>query len=128
MNHIDLLKDMKDGIGTKDPIVFFEKMVDVFSLLFEKVDKLESDVANVQSTLEKVKNNSALSIQWDERLADDMLLDQIKILREDKETYHAELSAFKKASMEGVVTKTYLSFVEFWLNTLGCHPFLNYKK
>lgn len=121
MKREDVLKEMKTMVGQKDPIVFFEKMVDMFSLLFDRLDNLEAD-------LNRVKTNTALSIQWDPRVANDMLAKQIEVLRQDKDTYHAELSACKQAYAVGLVTQHYSTFVEFWLDTLGWHPFLDYER
>jgi hypothetical protein len=79
MNQKDLLKEMKDSVGTKDPVVFFEKMVSVFEVMFEKLDGLEKDV-------KRVKTNSALAIQWEPKVPLICLLsrliffDMIKIL------------------------------------------------
>lgn len=121
MKREDVLKDMKNMVGQKDPVVFFEKMVDAFSLLFDQLDDLKNE-------LNRVKVNSALSIQWDSRVANDMLAKQIEILRQDKDTYHAELSACKEAYARGTATSSYSHFVNFWLDTLGWHPFLDYQK
>jgi len=117
----DLLKEMKESIGTKDPIVFFEKMVGVFGLLFDRIDQMEE-------ALHRVKIYSALSVQWEPKVALDMLAEQIEILRQDKETYFNELSALKKAYAEDSVTQNYQVFCKFWLETLGWHPFLDYTK
>lgn len=121
MNSKDLLKEMKDSVGTKDPVVFFEKMVSVFEVLFEKLDGLEKDMA-------RVKTNSALAIQWEPKVASDMLTKQIDLLRQDRETYHAEISALKAAYATGTVVLSYDRFCNFWLDTLGWHPFLDYDQ
>jgi len=117
----EVLKEMKEAVGTKEPVEFFAKMVDMFSLLFDKIDGLESDV-------HRLKTHSALAIQWEPRVAADMLAKQIEILRQDKVTYFNELSALKKAYAEGKVTQSYTEFCQFWLDTLGWHPFLDYAK
>ena len=78
MSHRNILKEMRDSIGTKDPVEFFEKMVLVFDVMFTKLEGLEKD-------LNKVKTNSALSIQWDSKVASDMLTRQIQVLREDRD-------------------------------------------
>jgi hypothetical protein len=116
-----LLKEMRDSVGTKDPVEFFSKMVDVFTLLFDKIESLEGDLA-------QVKVQSALAIQWEPQVASDMLTKQIEVLRQDKETYHAELTALKKAYAEGLIVLKYETFCQFWIDTLGFHPFLGYDK
>lgn len=119
MNREDLLKEMKDSVGTKDPIVFFEKMVDVFNLMFDQLDELKA--AN-----QKLKTQSALAIQWDSRVASDMLADEVNTLRErDKDTYANEITALKKAWVDDQVTQNYNDFCNFWQETLGFHPFLD---
>jgi GMP synthase PP-ATPase subunit len=121
MNRKDLLKDMKDSIGTKDPIEFFDKMVDAFDLLFQEIDQLKKKL-DTQNTI------SGLSIQWDPKVAATMLANQIEVLRKDKDIYHQELSALKVAYVEDKVTQDYKTFCTFWEDTLGYHPFLNYEK
>lgn len=121
MKREDLLKEMKDMVGQKDPIEFFGKMVDVFNLLFDRLDQLEQVAMTARI-------NSALAIQWEPKLASSMLAAQIDILREDKETYFAELSELKKAFTENKVTQNYQEFCQFWEDVLGYHPFLNYSK
>lgn len=116
-----LLKEMKETIGTKDPVVFFEKLVDVFSLLFDQIDHLEA--AN-----QRLQTYTALAIQWEPKVASDMLSKQIEVLRQDKDIYFNELSALKKAYGENIVTQNYPDFCRFWLDTLGWHPFLDYSK
>lgn len=124
MNRNDILKEMKESVGTKDPIVFFAKFADLFNLLFDKIEKLEDD-------LRDVKTRTALSIQWDPKVAMDMLTDMVDELREegdaDGNIFQAEIDALKKAVKEGRVTQHYSTFCEFWLETLGWHPFLPYK-
>jgi hypothetical protein len=121
MNHQDLLKEMKESVGAKDPIEFFGKLVDVFSLLFDRIDYLEKEVLCVRI-------NSALAIQWDPKLASDMLAGQVEALRQDKDIYFTELTAIKRAFGEDKVTQSYQEFCQFWEDTLGWHPFLNYKR
>jgi hypothetical protein len=120
MDRKTALKDMRDSVGTKDPIVFFEKMVDVLNLLFDRIDGLEA-------SLKETRMNAALAIQWEPKVAQAMITHQIEILREDKETYFDEISKLKKAFVEDRVTQSYASFCEFWQETLGFHPFLNYE-
>lgn len=116
MKREDLLKEMKESVGTKDPIVFFEKLVGVFGLLFDRIDQLEAN-------LKKIKVQSALSIQWEPKVASDLLAKQVDILRKDKGTYFNEINALKKAFAEDQVTQTYAEFCTFWQDTLGYHPF-----
>lgn len=120
MNRQDIIREMKAVVGTREPLVFFDKMTDLFTLLFDRIDKLESDLLSVRV-------NSALAIQWEPKLASDMLVAQVDILREDKETYANELSSLKKAFAEDKITQSYPKFVAFWQETLGWHPFLNYR-
>ena len=120
MDRDTLLKEMKDSIGTKDPIVFFEKMVDVFSLLFDRVDDLEQELA-------ETKMNANLAIQWEPKVARQMITSQIDILRENRDTYIEEISILKKAFIEDRVTQNYHDFCTFWEDTLGFHPFLDYR-
>lgn len=120
MKKEDLLSDMRKSIGTQDPIVFFEKMVDAFDLLFNQIDQLKYDVnqANIKATL---------AIKWEPRVALQMLADIITDLRKDKDTYSESLSELKKAYSENIVTQNYDTFCSFWEDTLGYHPFLKYK-
>lgn len=118
MKREDVLKEMRESVGTKDPIEFFVKMVDMFNLLFDKIDSLESN-------LKRVKTQSALAIQWEPRVASDMLAKQVQVLRQDKDTYATEIEAMKKAFAEDVVTRNYEDFCNFWVDTLGWHPFLD---
>jgi homoserine dehydrogenase len=114
----ELLKEMKDSVGTKDPVEFFANMVDVFTLLFDRIDVLERD-------LSRVKRQSALAIKWDPKVASDMLSKQVTILRADKDTYATEISELKKAFAEDKVTLSYEAFCDFWRNVMGWHPFLD---
>lgn len=120
MDRNTLLKEMKESIGTKDPIVFFEKMVDVFTLLFDRVDDLEQELA-------ETKMSANLAIQWEPKVARDMITSQIDILRENRDSYIEEISTLKKAFIEDRVTQNYHDFCNFWEETLGFHPFLDYK-
>ncbi len=116
-----LIKEMKECVGQKDPVVYFEKMTDAFNLLFDKLEELSKEVS-------RVKTNSALSIEWDEQVASDMLLKQIEVLRADKDTYHTQITLLKLVYAQGEVVKSYNKFVNFWLDTLGWHPFLDYSQ
>lgn len=122
MKREDVLKDMRLSVGTQDPIVFFDKMVDLFSMLFDRIEHLETG-------LNRVKTHSALAIQWEPKVAADMLSKQISVLkRADKEAYFVEISSLQKAYAEDIVTQEYASFCQFWLDTLGWHPFLDYAE
>jgi len=120
MKREDVLKEMKAAVGIKEPIEFFTKMVDVFTMLFDRMDQLEEELL-------KVKTQSALSIQWEPRVAAMMLSDQIAKMRVDPDTYFTEIAALKKAYAEDRVTQNYSDFCRFWGDTLGYHPFLDYK-
>jgi len=120
MDRKTLLKEMKETIGTREPIVFFEKMVDMFSLLFDRIEKLEKDLG-------ETRMNAALAIQWEPKVARAMITDEISILRENKDTYVEEISKLKKAFIEDKVTQNYNEFCLFWEETLGFHPFLSYE-
>lgn len=118
MKREDILKEMKESIGTKDPIDFFAKLTDVLTLLFDQNDQL-------QKTLDRVKTQSALAINWEPRVASDMLAKQVNVLRQDKDTYANEITALKHAYAEDRVTQSYAEFTKFWMDTLGWHPFLD---
>ena len=120
MDRKTLLKEMKDSVGTQEPVVFFAKMVDVFNLLFDRMEKLEKDLG-------ETRMNAVLAIQWEPKVARVMITDQIRILRDEKEDYLDELSKLKKAFVEDKVTQNYHDFCIFWEDTLGFHPFLSYK-
>lgn len=120
MDRKALLQDMSSMVGTQDPIRFFEKMVDVFGLLFDHIETLEAD-------LKATRRNSALAIQWEPQVARSMITAEINKLREDKETYFDEIADLKKAFVEDKVTQNYNDFVSFWQDSLGYHPFLDYK-
>ncbi len=120
MDSHSLLKEMKESIGTQDPIKFFEKMINVFVLLFNHIEKLEKDLA-------KTRMNAALAIQWEPKVARAMITNQIETLRKNKEDYVEEIAQLKKAFFEDTVTQNYNDFCSFWEDTLGFHPFLDYK-
>jgi hypothetical protein len=120
MKHTQLLKEMKDSIGVQEPVVYFDKMTQLLGLLFDRLDQLEAQVYYL-------KTQSALAIQWEPRVAADMLVKQINELRDaDEATYAVEIAALKVAYAEDRVTQEYASFCQFWLDTLGYHPFLDY--
>lgn len=120
MNREELLKEMKESIGTKEPIEFFAKMVDVFTMLFDELDATRHELHNV-------KKQSALAIQWEPKIASQMISEQVHKLRNniDRDAYDAEINALKKAFAEDVVTQSYTEFCSFWQETLGWHPFLD---
>jgi hypothetical protein len=119
MNRETLLKEMKESIGTKEPIEYFNKLTDVLALLFNRIDDLEK-------TVNRLTVQSALAIQWDPRLASEMLAKEVTKLRlADKDVYNVEISALKVAFAEDKVTQSYDEFVNFWRDTLGFHPFLD---
>ncbi len=118
MKREDVLKEMKEAVGTKEPVEFFGKMVDVFNLLFGEIDRLQSDVS-------RIKTHSALAIQWEPKVASDMLARQVEILRRSKDIYFMEIDELKRAFAEDRVTQNYHDFVQFWQDTLGYHPFLD---
>jgi hypothetical protein len=122
MKREDLMKEMKQAVGTKEPIVFFDKMADAINLLFDRIDQLEVD-------LQQVKVQSALSIQWEPKLASEMLAKQVYSLRQnqDKDAYKSEIDALKEAYAQDKVTQNYQEFCKFWVDTLGWHPFLDSK-
>src|ERR1700690_1944503 len=118
MKREDLLKDMKESVGTKDPVVFFDKMVDEFNLLFDRIDALEN-ISKRNALL------TALAIHWDPNIAADMLATHVNILRQNKDVYHNEISLLKDAYTKNVVTQNYADFTAFWVDVLGYHPFLD---
>lgn len=113
-----VLKEMREAVGTKEPVEFFGKMVDVFGLLFDEIDRLQNDVS-------RIKAHSALAIQWEPKVASDLLAKQVDILRRSKDLYFIEIEELKRAFAEDRVTQNYHDFVKFWQDTLGWHPFLD---
>jgi hypothetical protein len=120
MKREDLLKEMRESIGTKDPIEFFAKLTDVFTLLFDHIDFLERDI-------HKIRVQSALAVHWEPKIASKMIADQVNKYRHnlDKDAYETEITALKKAFAEDKVTQSYQEFTQFWQDTLGWHPFLD---
>lgn len=119
MKREDLLKEMKECIGSKDPIEFFDKLTDMFSVLFDKLDKLEADNKRLQL-------QTALAISWEPRVASKLISNQVNILRaRDRDSFDLEIQALKVAFAEDVVTQSYELFCDFWVDTLGYHPFLD---
>lgn len=128
MKRDDLLKEMKESVGTRDPIEFFSKLTDVFNLLFDRIDSLES-------LLKKINLNSVLAITWDRHVAGEMLDAEIQWMRTNgKDTiigtnmYDDEIRALQKAYMYGDNCQSYAAFCTFWIDTLGYHPFLESRK
>lgn len=122
MNRQALLDEMKSSVGSQAPVVYFEKLTELFSILFDKIENLEDE-------LHQVRMQSALAIQWDPKVASNMLAEQIEVLRKaDKDTYAFEIIDLKRAYADDLITQEYASFCQFWLDTLGFHPFLNYDK
>lgn len=120
LNKEELLEGMREDIGEKSPVDFFAKLVDAFDLLFSKIEQLELEV-------KKVKTNSALAINWDPKVASQLIAKEIEKLREhkDKSLYTAELSELKRAY--GRTFLDYNAFVTFWVDVLGYHPFMDYE-
>ena|SRR5271154_1943911 len=122
MDRKALLIDMRNSVGTQAPTVYFEKMTELFSMLFDKIEDLEEE-------LHQVRTQSALAIQWEPKVAANMLAEQIEKLRAaDKDVYAKEILTLKIAYAEDVVTQEYADFCQFWLDTLGWHPFLDYTE
>lgn len=122
MNREVLLKEMRSSIGTQAPLVFFEKMTDLFEMMFDHIEKLEDDNKRLKALV-------PLAIQWEPKVAASMLAKQIDILRnDDKDLYVTEIQALKIAYAEDRVTQEYVDFCKFWQDTLGYHPFLSYDK
>lgn len=122
MNRQIIIDEMKTLVGTREPLLFFEKMINLFTLLFDKIDKLEVE-------LRAVKTNTTLAIQWEPRVASDLLAEEIDKLRKlDKHTYAFEIADLQKAYAEDQITQQYDTFCQFWHDTLGFHPFLDYTK
>lgn len=118
MKREDLIKEMKGACGTKEPVEYFTRLADVFTMLFDRIDHLEKSVS-------RVRTQSALAIQWEPKVASDLLAKQVDILRQDKDTYFQEIDALKKAFSEDKVTQSYSDFCAFWQETLGWHPFMD---
>jgi hypothetical protein len=113
-----LIKEMKDSIGTKQPIVFFQAMTSVLESIVERLD-------NIEGRLEVITTQSSLGINWDPEIASEMLTSEIAKMREHKDIFSKELSSFKEAYTKGEVVKDYETFVKFWSDILGWHPFID---
>lgn len=127
MNRQDLIKEMRASIGTKDPVVFFEKMIDLFDALFEEMTFIRSEVQDT-------KNFMALAIKWDAKVANSMLVRTIMELRVKGDDgtniniFHEEISVLKKLMITGEMTVDYDTFVKKFTEILGYHPFLRESK
>jgi len=126
MNKEDLLKSMRESIGKEEPTIFFAKMVDAFTLLFQEISELKT-LVNYDTAC------SALAIQWDSQVARQMLVDVVAKLRVDGKVpgtndnaFSEELTALKQAIAENKVTQNYNDFTFFWTSLLGYHPFVRY--
>lgn len=96
MTREDLIKNMRDCIGEKEPIEFFNHMVTVFDRLFDEINSLNKEVQDL-------KTRSALSIQWEPKVAANMLSDRISEMR-GNDLYKDEVVELKKAYAEDRVT------------------------
>ena len=123
----NLLSKMESSVGTEDPIEYFK-------LLTQAIGELYSSNLLLKDQLNKIERNSALSIMWDEQIALTMLSQEIDRLRasDDKDLYFDILKDLKTAytltSTPSSVTCNYQRFCQFWIDKLGYHPFLNYRK
>lgn len=129
MNKEDLIKEMKESIGTKDPIIFFQKMTDAFTMLFDNMDDLKKEVKRAQL-------NAVLAIDWDMQIARKMLDEEITFLRQvanqnfgTTNMFENEIKELKNVLMTGGgIIGNYKAFVAFWQDLLGYHPFLEHRK
>jgi hypothetical protein len=117
MNHKKLLEEMKESIGTRDPVIYFDKLTDLLSSLFQKLEKNEVE-------LKRSKYLLSLAINWDAKIASAYIAYQINELRENKDIYFNEISLFKEAYTKDLVTQNSKDFCDFWQSVLGWHPFL----
>lgn len=128
MNRLDLIKEMKDSVGTQNPEVYFQKMTELFNLLFDKMDELTNQMNRVQL-------NSTMAIYWDERLALKMIDAEIKHMRmygKDPllggNIYSDEIQVLQGVYKDSSVIKSYPDFCQFWQDILGYHPFLDARE
>lgn len=127
MNRDDIIKEMKESIGTKEPTVFFSKMTDLLSTLFDRVDSLEK-------SLQKTQINTVMLMQWDKSVVANMIGEEMEFLRKNGKQadgtnmYQEEIDTLKDAFMFGQAIDNYASFVNFWKSLLGYHPFLEARK
>lgn len=125
MNNVnEVLKNMKNSVGSKDPIEFFKSLVDVLEVLVEQNNKLSSSLNFVINELKNTKRNLALAINWDPKIASELIVAEIEKLRKDTDTYHNEISILKNAYKSSTF-ESYDAFVNFWKDTLGYHPFID---
>jgi len=116
-----LIKEMKDCIAEKTPVEFFDKLTDVLEHLCNKIEKLESEVAKARIT-------GALAIKWDSTFALAIIEDQIEFFRNSDPVFHKDkIDELKRAYKEDVVTQNYETFVSFWQDVVGVHPFMHYE-
>jgi hypothetical protein len=120
----DLIHKMNETIGAKEPIEYFKFLTQAIEMLIDDNIVQREIIQDMRAELHRVKTQSALAIQWEPRVAANMMSKQIDVLRQDKDTYFQELESFKKAFVEDRVTQNYHDFVKFWTETLGWHPFL----
>jgi len=120
-----IIDEMNAAVGIKEPVEYFKSLTVAFEILFDLLKVQEKHMQNMSAELNRVKMQSALAIQWEPKVASNMMSKQIDVLRADKETYFQELDAFKKAYTEDRVTQNYHDFCKFWSETLGFHPFLD---
>lgn len=115
-----LLKEMEKCIGIQEPLVYFEKMTKLFAVMFDHIEALEKQIS-------QLKNRTALAIQWEPKVASDMLSKEIAALKKaGKDIYAQEIAALQVAYAEDRITQEYADFCKFWQDTLGYHPFLDY--
>ncbi len=119
-----IIDEMNGAVGTKEPIEYFKSLTAAFEIMFDLLQTQEKQLKQIKEELHRVKTQSALAIQWEPKVAADMMSKQIDIFRKDKDTYFQELDLFKKAYTEDRVTQNYHDFCSFWSETLGWHPFL----
>ena len=122
-----LINEMKNAIGTKDPIEYFQSLTTAFEMLFDRLSCIEKQLEQSNQKADELKTQFALAIHWDSAVALTMLSKQIDILRQNKEMYSVEITALKAAHLENKITQNYNDFCEFWKDTLGYHPFINYQ-
>lgn len=115
---INLIKEMKNSIGVKEPVDFFHNMTDLLESMLNRL-------SDIEDKLKIVTTQSSLGINWDPKIASEMLVAEIEKMRANKEVFATELHAFKVAYGENEITKDYQTFVNFWVDTLGWHPFID---
>ena len=121
---LDLVDKMKQTIGTKEPIEYFDLLTQAVSMLLQQNILQLDQIKNLRAELNRVKTQSALSIQWEPKIALSMIEDKIAELRNQKDIYEYEINSLKDAYKEGKIIKSYNDFCYFWENVLGYHPFL----